>query len=205
MALTCPTGFDIKSMRTAVRSTYENVARAPDETYHFHRGLDYAVEYLGYERALLEELPAQATASFAGVGNPHRIGPLRKNAIVLDIGAGAGLDLLLAARRVGPRGRAIAVDMTPAMRTLARENAARAGLSERVDIRPGLAEDLPLGKDSVDFVLTNGVLNLTSDKVRAFSEIRRVLKPGGRLHMADVLLQVDLNEHERMDAHLWAA
>jgi arsenite methyltransferase len=205
MALTCPTGFDVDTMRSAVRATYERVAQDPEGVYHFHRGLDYAVEYLGYDRAELEALPVEATESFAGVGNPHRIGPLPKDPVVLDIGSGAGMDLLLAAQRAGPRGRAIGVDMTPAMRTKARENAQRAGLADRVDVRPGLAEDLPMGANSVDVVITNGVLNLTSDKVRAFAEISRVLRPGGRLHLADVLLDVDLHEHERMDAHLWAA
>jgi len=205
MALTCPTGFDVERMRAAVRETYEGVARLPEALHHFHRGLEYAVGTLGYDRADLEALPASATDSFVGVGNPHRLGPLPEHPVVLDIGCGAGTDLLLAARQAGPRGRVVGVDMTPAMRSLARENAARAGLAGRIDVRPGVAEDLPLGRHSADVVITNGVLNLVVDKVRAFSEIRRVLRPGGRLHLADVLLDVDLHERERMDPHLWAA
>ena len=204
MALTHPTGFDVTRMREEVREMYERVASDPEGVYHFHCGLDYAVDFLAYDRAELEALPSEATASFAGVGNPHRLGAMPQGAVVVDIGSGAGTDLLLAAQHAGPDGRAIGVDMTSAMRALARENAEKAGLAERVDIRPGMAEDLPLGDDSADVVITNGVLNLVVDKVRAFSEVLRVLKPGGRLYLADVLLNVDLHEHERMDAHLWA-
>jgi arsenite methyltransferase len=90
------------------------------------------------------------------------------------------------------------------MRNRARDNAIRAGLAGRVDVRPGLAEDLPVGPDSIDVVITNGVINLTTDKVRAFAEIRRALRPGGVLHLADVLLNVDLHEQERMDPRLWS-
>jgi arsenite methyltransferase len=205
MALSCPTGFDVELLRNEVRATYSRVATEPDGDYHFNRGVDYAVELLSYNRSALEALPAEATASFAGVGNPHLIGAFPNDPVVLDIGSGAGTDLLLAARRAGPGGRAIGVDMTPAMRRQARENAAQAGLADRVEVRDGLAEDLPLGDSSVDVVISNGVLNLATDKYKAFSEIHRVLRPGGRLHLADVFLDVDLHEKERMDAHLWAA
>ena len=205
MALAHPTGFDLETMRQEVRKTYDQVARDPDGIYHFHRGLDYAVEYLGYDREALESLPARATESFAGVANPHALAPLPVGGTVLDIGSGAGTDLLLAARAVGPEGRVIGVDMTPAMRTKARENADASGMGERIDIRPGMAEDLPLGDHAVDAVITNGVLNLVADKVRAFSEVKRVLKPGGVLQLGDVLLNVDLHERERMDPYLWAA
>lgn len=205
MALKCPTGFAVDHMRSEVRATYERVALDPDGIYHFHRGLDYAVEYLGYDRDALESLPGTATASFAGVANPHRIDAIPRGATVLDIGSGAGTDLLLAARAVGPDGRVIGIDMTPAMLERARENALLAGLWDRVELRRGLAEELPVEDDSIDVVISNGVLNLTADKTQVFSEIRRVLKPGGRIHLGDVLLNVDLHEHERMDPRLWAA
>jgi arsenite methyltransferase len=204
MALIHPTGFDVDRMRRAVRETYERVATDPGAAYPFHRGLEHAVENLGYDRARLEALPIGAHEAFTGVGNPHRLGTPAKDAVLLDIGSGAGMDLLLAAQGLRADGRAIGVDMTPPMRSRARANAEAAGLADRVDIRPGFAEDLPLGKESVDVVITNGVLNLVADKVRAFAEIFRVLRPGGRLHLSDVLLDVDLHEQERLDPQLWA-
>ncbi len=205
MALTHPATFDLEAMRAEVQATYEQVAGDPEGIYHFHRGLDYAVDYLLYDRDELEALPIEATQSFAGVGNPHRIAKLPFGATVVDVGSGAGTDLLLAARQVGPAGHAIGVDMTPGMRLLARENAVRANLIDRVQVRDGLAEALPLEDESVDVVLSNGVLNLVADKVKAFTEIRRVLRLGARIQMSDVLLNHDLHEHERANPRLWAA
>ncbi len=205
MSLSTPTGFDFERLRAEVRATYRRVAIDPQDIYHFHRGAAYAALYLGYRRVALDSLPKAALESFAGVGNPHRLGFIEEGSTVLDIGCGSGTDLLLAARAVGRSGRAIGVDVTPSMRALARRTAREARMDMQVDIRPGLAEDLPVNDASVDVVISNGVLNLTPDKHRAFSEIRRVLKPGGRLHLADVALDIDLHEHERMDAHLWAA
>jgi SAM-dependent methyltransferase len=205
MALVPPPGFDLASMRKQVLETYERVATDPQASFPFHRGADYAVKRLGYERAALAALPTAATASFSGVGNPHRLGPLPGSAVLLDIGCGSGTDLLLAARGLSDGGRAIGVDMSRAMRSLARRNAEAHAPAAQIDVRPGFAEELPLGKQSVDVVMTNGVLNLVSDKVRVVSEIRRVLRPGGCLHLTDVVLGIDLHERERMDPHLWAA
>ncbi len=204
MALTHPIGFDVDRLRAAVRGMYRDLAQDPDANVHFHSGPDYAIERLGYDPDELAQLPRDATDSFAGVGNPFRMGALGPSESVLDIGCGTGTDLLIAARRVGRGGRAIGVDMTAAMRDKARANARRMALREHVDVRPGLAEDLPVNDTSVDVVQSNGVINLTTDKVRAFGEIRRVLKPGGRLHLADVALYADLKEHERLDPTLWA-
>ena len=204
MALTHPIGFDVERLRASVREMYRELALDPAANVHFHCGPAYAVERLGYDPDELAEIPASATASFAGVGNPFRMGALGPAETVLDVGCGAGTDLLIAARRVGPGGRAIGIDMTAAMRDKARANARAMALRERVDVRPGLAEDLPVNDASVDVVQSNGVMNLTTDKVRAFSEVMRVLKPGGRLHLADVALHADLHEHERQDPALWA-
>ena len=122
MAFACPVGFDVERLRSQVRATYDRVARDPGGEFHFHRGLRYAVDFLRYDEAELEFLPPSCTARFAGVGNPLRIGPIRSGETVLDHACGGGMDLLLAARRTGPGGRAIGVDMTPAMRDAARSN-----------------------------------------------------------------------------------
>lgn len=204
MALTYPIGFDVDHLRTAIRTMYGELAQDPEANVHFHCGPAYAIERLGYDPEDLAELPPEATASFAGVGNPFRLGAIGPGESVLDIGCGTGTDLLIAARRVGRGGRAIGVDMTAAMRDKARQYARSMALRERVDVRPGLAEDLPVNDASIDVVQSNGVLNLTTDKTRAFGEILRVLKPGGRLHLADVALHADLHEHERLDPRLWA-
>ena len=205
MALTCPIGFDVNEMQKQVRATYDRVVREPDGEFHFHHGLQYACELLGYDRQELETLPEECTARFAGVGNPHRIGPIESGETVLDIGCGAGMDLLLAARRTGPQGKAIGVDMTPAMRERAKASAIKAGVWKSVDIRAGTAENLPVEDASVDVIISNGVINLSPDKRRAFQEIVRVLRPGGRLYLADVVVQRELTLAARSDVDLWAA
>ncbi len=184
---------------------YTRLARRPDDEFHFHRGSAYAVEVLRYGRAELAALPRTCTARFAGVGNPLRVGPLRSGETVLDHACGAGVDLLLAARQVGTSGRAIGVDMTPAMREQARDAAAAAGLTAIVEVHAGLMEDLPLPDASVDVVLSNGVVNLSPDKPRVFREIARVLRPGGRLFLADVVVSRELKVEVREDPELWAA
>jgi arsenite methyltransferase len=202
MALTCPVDFDTDRLRSEVMNIYGRVATDPDDEFHFHRGPRYAVEFLGYDMAQLESLPAGVTASFAGVGNPQRNGPISAGETVVDIGCGAGMDLLLAAKKAGPRGRAIGVDMTTSMIERACAGAKAAGLSN-VDIRHGGAEALPLEDGSVDVVISNGVLNLTADKRKAFGEIARVLRPGGRLLLADIIIGTELSEGARRDIDLW--
>lgn len=205
MAATCPAGFDAERLRAEVLATYDRVAREPDGDFHFHRGSAYAVEYLRYDPAALADLPEDCTARFAGVGNPHRIGTIEPGDVVLDHACGAGTDLLLAARSCGPAGRAIGVDMTPAMRACASRAAHLAGLEGIVDIRAGVYEELPVNDASVDVVISNGVVNLAPDKARVFAEIYRVLRPGGRLYLADVLVQRELSLAARSRPELWAA
>lgn len=202
MALSCPIGLDTRKLRDEVSFIYARVAVDPTGDFHFHRGPAYASELLGYDAAELADLPAESTASFAGVANPHAIARLEEGATVLDIGCGAGMDLLLAARRVGPRGRAIGVDMTAAMAEKARAGAQAAGLGN-VEVRTGDALELPVETASVDVVISNGVINLTPDKLRAYAEVARVLRPGGRLQLGDIVVDQELSEGIRNDIDLW--
>ncbi len=204
MAVSCPVGFDSKRLRKEVSQMYSRVAADPSGDFHFHRGPKYAAELLGYDPEELAHLPQEATASFAGVGNPLSVGDVSPGQTVLDVGCGAGLDLLLAARRVGPSGRAIGVDMTPEMLARTKEAAASIGL-DHVELRQGDAEALPLEDESVDVVISNGVFNLTTDKTQAFGEAYRVLKAGGRLLLADIVVATELSEGVRNDIDLWAS
>jgi SAM-dependent methyltransferase len=202
MAIACPVDLDTRKLRDEIRSIYARVASDPSGEFHFHRGPDYAAEFLRYDRAALALLPAQSTASFAGVANPHRVAPIEEGSVVVDIGCGAGMDLLLAAKSAGPRGRAIGIDMTEAMAEKARASARAAGL-DNVEVRLGDAMSLPLEDSSADVVISNGVLNLTSDKSVAFGEVFRVLKPGGRFLYADIVVASELSESTRKDVDLW--
>ena len=202
MAIACPTNLDVERLREEVSLIYARVAADPSGKFHFHRGPKYAAEWLGYDANELAALPPESTASFAGVANPHSIAPILEGETVVDIGCGAGMDLLLAARRVSSRGRAIGVDMTEAMAERARAAARTAGLAN-VEVRLGDALALPVDDESIDVVISNGVLNLVPDKEAAFSEIARVLKPGGRLQLADIVVENELSERIRSDIDLW--
>jgi arsenite methyltransferase len=205
MATSCPMNFNVGYLRDQVRSTYDQVARDPGRHYHFHRGPEYAHDYLGYDRDELAALPVLSTERFAGVGNPLAIGPVHPGETVLDHACGAGMDLLLAARRTGPGGQAIGVDMTPAMVACTRRAVSQAGLDDRVEVHQGFYEELPVADASVDVVISNGVLNLAPEKRQVLGEIFRVLRPGGRLYLADVVVQRELTEEARSNPDLWAA
>ena len=202
MPTTCPIDFDVSRLRAEIQSIYARVATSPNADFHFHRGPRYASAVLGYDVGELGALPPEVTASFAGVGNPHAVAPIPEAATVLDVGCGAGTDLLLAARRVGPRGRAIGIDMTAAMREQARRGAIECGL-DNVEVREGDAGCLPLDDTSVDVVISNGVLNLVPQKERAVAEIWRVLRPGGRLQIADIIIGESLSDSALHDIDLW--
>lgn len=212
MSAICPDNFDVAQLRGFVRAEYARVARDPEGDYHFHRGPQYAADYLGYEREELAAIPSLSSQRFAGVGNPLLIGDanddikaLSAGETVLDHACGGGMDLLLAARRVGSNGRAIGVDMTPGMCAITREAALEAGLSAVVEVNQGFYEELPAEDESVDVVMSNGVLNLAPDKHKVMAEIYRVLKPGGRLFLADVIVQRELTLEARTNPSIWAA
>jgi SAM-dependent methyltransferase len=158
-AIACPADLEMRVLRSEVSKVYSRVATDPEGDFHFHRGPAYAVEFLGYDQAELAALPAECTASFAGIASPHSIARILRGETVLDIGCGAGIDLLLAARRAGPTGHAIGLDMTEAMRDRARDSAVAAGLAN-VEVHRADATALPLSDASVDVVISNGVLNL---------------------------------------------
>jgi arsenite methyltransferase len=202
MDISCPIDLDVARLRAEVQSIYARVAAEPDGEFHFHRGPQYAAERLGYDPGELARLPDSVTASFAGIGNPHLIHPLENGATVLDMGCGAGTDLLLAAIHVGATGRAIGVDMTEGMVARAREGARMAGLTN-VDVRIGDATALPADEAGIDVLISNGVFNLVPDKDRALAEMFRVIKPGGRLQIADIVLGAELDEATKRDVNLW--
>lgn len=202
MAVACPVTVDTDRLREEVAAMYTRVATSPDGEFHFHRGPEYAAAFLDYDPEELAALPESATASCAGVGNPHNIAEVRTGETLLDIGCGAGMDLLLSARKVGPSGRVIGVDMTPQMRARAEASARSAGMTN-VEIREGDAESLPVEDESVDVATSNGVLNLVPNKRKAYAEIARVLRPGGRLLLADIAVEVELDEDIRSDIDLW--
>ncbi len=191
-----------EAIQRAVRDMYTAVAEAPGQGFHFPTGRA-ACEALGYPAESIEALPESAVESFAGVGYPFAAGVVREGDQVLDIGSGSGTDALLCARLVGPTGRVYGLDMTAGMRAKLRASTAAAGVTT-VEIVDGDAEAIPLPDASVDVVTSNGVLNLVPDKARAFAEIHRVLKPGGRLQIADIALARPVAERFRQDPKLWA-
>jgi SAM-dependent methyltransferase len=196
--------IDTAQLRKAVQAVYAEVVRDPKRGYHFHTGPEYAVERLGYDPRELAELPDGVTAPFAGVGNPLGAGRPAPGEVVVDVGAGSGMDAFLAARAVGAAGRVIAVDMTDAMLERGRENVVVTGLGQ-VEYRRGQAEALPVEDAVADLVISNGVVNLSPDKPRAFAEAFRVLRPGGRLQIADIVVHRDIPPAGRADIAIWTA
>jgi arsenite methyltransferase len=196
--------LDAARLREAIQAMYTRVVTEPQGAFHFHRGPEYAVAVLGYSAATLATLPPEVTAAFSGIGNPLRIATLRTGMTVVDVGCGAGLDLLLAARAVGPSGRAIGIEMTEPMAAQARSGASVANL-ENVEVRSGDAVALPIETESVDVVISNGVLNLVPEKDTAARELYRVLKAGGQLSLADIALDSAVSDEARRDIDLWTA
>ena len=195
---------DIDELRHQVKQKYRDVAADPNGTkhaHHFHTGRSHAVR-LGYPTHPLCDLPDEACEAFAGVGNPFYWGGPKPGERVVDLGSGAGMDSLLAALWVGPEGRVIGVDMTPEMLERSRSMAERLGL-KNVEFREGLIEDLPVEDGWADAVISNGVINLCPDKIGVYRQIFRVLKPGGRMTLADICLERPVPEDALRDIDLW--
>jgi arsenite methyltransferase len=193
---------DVDLLREEIRRTYTDVSIDQDQEFIFPTGRAWARE-LGYPEPELSRVPDATVESFAGVANLWALGAIDPGSVVLDLGCGAGTDLLIAAQAVGPGGCAIGVDMTPAMLARAGDSARTMGLGN-VELHETLIETLPVADASVDVVISNGVIDLVPDKDAVFDEIDRVLRPGGRLQIADVVIHNEVSEDARKRIDLWA-
>lgn len=201
VALPKAPAVDRDTLRAAIREEYQEVAREPGKGFHFHTGRRLA-SILGYDESLLEGVPEKSIASFAGTGNPFSMGALSPGENVVDIGCGAGIDSLIAARMVAPKGNVVGVDMTDAMLDKA-ENARKDAGIANAEFKSGYGEKLPVSDGWADVVISNGVFNLMPDKLAALREMSRVLKPGGRLQLADILVQKPVSEKSKERIDLW--
>ena len=195
--------FDAEALREEVKSKYREVATDPHGTFHFHTGR-YLAQRLGYDDNFVKSLPDVAVESFAGVASPFALRTLSKGERVVDVGSGAGFDSFVAADQVGPDGKVVGIDMTEEMLAKSRSTAAALKLGH-VEFREGIAEELPVEDQWADVVISNGVINLCPDKKATFSEIFRVLRPGGHLQFADIANGKPVPEAAVQNIDLWTA
>jgi arsenite methyltransferase len=199
--MTTQSPVDIEVLRSEIEKTYTEVSTDQDQDFIFPTGRSWAQD-LGYPDPELSRVPNETAESFAGVANPWVHGRVGPGQTVLDLGCGAGTDLLIAAQMVGAEGRAIGIDMTESMLRRARESAAAMDL-QNVELHQSLIESVPVEDASVDVVISNGVIDLVPDKDAVFGEIDRVLRPGGRLQIADVVIHKEVSEDARARIDLW--
>ncbi|MDH3497303.1 MAG: methyltransferase domain-containing protein [Gemmatimonadota bacterium] len=190
------------TLKDEIIRMYQEVADQPDGEFHFYHGRDAALLF-GYQPEWLDRAPPGAVASFAGVGNPHERSNLLPGETVLDLGSGAGLDAIIASSQVGPTGKVIGVDLNPAMCLKAQAHAAATGTS--MECHEGRMEEIPLPDAAVDVIISNGVINLSFRKRRAVQEMFRVLRPGGRISITDIVSAKQLSLSIVNDPKLWAS
>jgi len=193
--------IDTDLLHQAIQNEYQMVAENPDQGFHFHTGRPLT-RILGYEDEWLKNVPESSIQSFAGTGNPFSLGQIKPGEKVLDLGSGAGIDSLIAAAMVGPTGAVVGVDMTPAMLDKARR-AAQEAKAENVEFREGLLEEVPVGDGWADVIISNGVFNLVPNKVGVLAEMYRTLRPGGRLQLADILVEIPVPQAAKEVLGLW--
>lgn len=189
-------------LKDEILRMYQDVADRPEAEYHFFHGRE-AAELFGYDPTWLDRAPAGAVASFAGVGNPHLRSAIQPGETVVDLGSGAGLDAIIASWSTGPSGSVIGVDLNPAMCLKAQAHAEATGT--RLQCHQGSMEDIPLPDTSADVVISNGVINLSFRKRKVIEELFRVLKPGGRLSVTDIVSAKQLSQSIVNDPKLWAS
>jgi SAM-dependent methyltransferase len=192
---------DTEAVRAAIRAEYGEVAASPDKGFHFHTGRTLA-RIVGYRDEWLEGIPEASIESFAGTGNPFAMGDLKAGEKVIDIGSGAGIDSLIAGKMVGPNGEVIGVDMTPEMLAKARSAASAAGI-KHVRFVDGYMEELPAADNWADVIISNGVFNLSPNKPQVLGEMYRVLRPGGRLQLADIMVEKEVSTAAKQKIDLW--
>jgi SAM-dependent methyltransferase len=196
-----PVDVDTDTLRKAIQDEYKEVAEDPRKGFHFHTGRPLT-KIVGYKAEWLEGVSESAIESFAGTGNPFAMGQLASGEKVVDVGSGGGIDSLVAARMVGPDGEVVGIDMTPAMLERARAAAAESGI-DNVEFREAYMEKIPVPDGWADVVISNGVLNLTPDKQKVLGEMFRVLRPGGRLQIGDILVNREVSQEAKRKIDLW--
>jgi arsenite methyltransferase len=199
--MTVEVDIDVAYLKSEIKRTYAEVSQQPDKDFVFPTGREWVAD-LDYPPELLQAVPEAAVESFAGVANPFALGRLEPGERVLDVGCGAGTDSLVAAQMVGPEGSVTGIDMTPEILAKARR-AAEELAAGNVEFLEGDAERLPFADESFDVVISNGVIDLIPDKDAVFSEIYRVLRPGGRIQIADVSIKQPVSEEGRRNIDLW--
>lgn len=192
---------DLDLLREAIRCEYREVARAPSKGFHFHTGRRLA-RIVEYRDEWLKGIPESVIECFAGTGNPFRIAPLRPGERVVDLGCGAGIDSFIAARQVGETGAVIGVDMTREMLDKACRAREETG-DDRIEFRQGYFEELPVEDEWADVVISNGAINLCPDKMGVYRETFRVLRVGGRLQIADIMVDTPVSPEAKRKIDLW--